>query len=280
MTSTDSQSLSTDPAVKREPGGAQTLLRGLTVIEAVASGCGDLRSIGLHVGTTRSTTHRLVTCLVKERYLRQMPDKGYALGPRLIELGFQAHHDLGLPEVARPHLEALAEATSDTVHMAVRDGTDALYLLKISGKRGLEMRSRIGGRMPLATTGIGKALILEQSEDEWKKLYALVAHKQFHDDLANTSVARELADWPTWQDRIRRYAVADCAFDLEENEPTIHCVATPVRDASGAIVAAISISSTTGYLPLKRMQELVPVIQRTGREIARELGWVADRRAG
>jgi transcriptional regulator, IclR family len=78
-----------DPA-KTAPTGTQTLLRGLAVVQAVAAGARDLKDIARHIGTTRSTTHRLVSCLVDERYLRVVPQVGYLLGPKLIELGFQA----------------------------------------------------------------------------------------------------------------------------------------------------------------------------------------------
>ncbi|WP_442964388.1 helix-turn-helix domain-containing protein [Pseudomonas sp. KNUC1026] len=76
------------------PTGTQTLLRGLAIIHAVAGGACDLKSVGERVGTTRSTTHRLVSALVDERYLRLLPQGGYRLGARLIELGFQAREEV------------------------------------------------------------------------------------------------------------------------------------------------------------------------------------------
>ena len=141
-----------------QQAGTQTLLRGLAILEAIANGARDMRAIGAALGTTRSTTHRLVSSLVQARYLRQVQG-GYLLGPKLIELGTIALEQMPLTAVARPHLEALAEATLDTIHLGVRDGDDVLYIDKIPGTRGLEMRSRVGHRMPLASTGIGKALL-------------------------------------------------------------------------------------------------------------------------
>lgn len=69
--------------------GAQTLLRGLAVLNAVYNGCHDLKSIGEFTGTTRSTTHRLVTVLVEQRYLRHVPTQGYQLGAKLIDIWCQ-----------------------------------------------------------------------------------------------------------------------------------------------------------------------------------------------
>jgi hypothetical protein len=78
------------PVKDAAPTGTQTLLRGLGVVQAVAAGARDLKEIARRIGTTRSTTHRLASCLVDERYLRVVPQVGYLLGPKLIELGFQA----------------------------------------------------------------------------------------------------------------------------------------------------------------------------------------------
>ncbi len=91
-----------------QQAGTQTLLRGLAILEAAAAGVRDLRTFGAALGTTRSTTHRLVSSLVQARYLRQVQG-GYLLGPKLIELGTIALEQMPLTTVARPHLASLAE---------------------------------------------------------------------------------------------------------------------------------------------------------------------------
>src|SRR5476651_2882846 len=97
----DSLDSATRDAVKdAAPTGTQTLLRGLGVVQAVAAGARDLKEIARRIGTTRSTTHRLASCLVEERYLRVVPQVGYLLGPKLIELGFQAREELPLVSLA------------------------------------------------------------------------------------------------------------------------------------------------------------------------------------
>jgi len=89
--------------VTPQQAGTQTLLRGLAILEAAANGARDLRAFGAALGTTRSTTHRLVSSLVQARYLRQVQG-GYLLGPKLIELGTIALEQMPLTAVARPHL--------------------------------------------------------------------------------------------------------------------------------------------------------------------------------
>ncbi|WP_321785512.1 IclR family transcriptional regulator [Paraburkholderia sp. J94] len=254
--------------------GTQTLLRGLAILEAAAAGVRDLRSFGAVLGTTRSTTHRLVSSLVQARYLRQVQG-GYLLGPKLIELGTIALEQMPLTAVARTHLEALADATLDTIHMGVRDGDDVLYIDKIPGQRGLEMRSRVGHRMPLASTGIGKAMMLDLPPQSWRDLFEASRRT-----LAGVSFRPDHSlDPDTFIKRMATYAAGGYTFDLEENEVSIRCVAAPVRDASGAIVAALSVASTIPYMPLERMDELIPVVQREARAISQELGWRAPQPA-
>jgi DNA-binding IclR family transcriptional regulator len=259
-------------ATKPSPGtvataltGTQTLMRGLAIVQAVANGARDLRALGAQTGITRSTVHRLASLLVQERYLRVLPGSGYALGPRLIELGFQAREGLPLVELARPHLDALARHTGDTIHLVVREGDEVLYLEKIAGTRGLEMRSRVGQRMPLAKTGVGKALLLDADEAEWKRVFVAGG-------AASTRVVAG-QDWTAFRKRMHSYATGGYAYDLEDNEPSIRCVAAPIRAVDGAIVAGVSVASTLPYLSLERMKELRPVVVATARAISAELGW-------
>ncbi|WP_322103585.1 IclR family transcriptional regulator [Paraburkholderia sp. J41] len=257
-----------------QQAGTQTLLRGLAILEAAAAGVRDLRSFGAVLGTTRSTTHRLVSSLVQARYLRQVQG-GYLLGPKLIELGTIALEQMPLTAVARPHLQVLADQSLDTIHLGVRDGDDVLYIDKIPGQRGLEMRSRVGHRMPLASTGIGKAMMLDLAPQTWRELFDASRRT-----LAGVSFRPDHSLEPdTFIKRMATYAAGGYTFDLEENEISIRCVAAPVRDASGAIVAALSVASTIPYMPLERMDELIPVVQREARAISQELGWRAPQPA-
>ncbi|MDI3405710.1 IclR family transcriptional regulator [Streptomyces cavernicola] len=242
--------------------GTQTLARGLALIRAVADGAHDLRTLVERTGIGRSTVHRLAQLLIAEGYLRGGKD-GYALGPTLIELGFQALHGNPLPVVARPVLEELSAQLQDTVHLAVRDGESVLYLDKLPGTRGAEMRSRIGHRMPLTRTGVGMALLLD-SAPEWQALYeaeAPVEPGEVHPEDVDAFLAR-----------MREYAEAGVAMDLEDNEPGIRCVAAPVRDAAGEVVGAISVSATRPYMPAPRMRGLTAVMARAAQRISAGLG--------
>lgn len=258
-----------DDSTKIAPTGTQTLLRGLAVVQAVANGARDLKDIARVIGTTRSTTHRLASCLVDERYLRVLPKVGYLLGPKLIELGFQAREELPLVTLAQPYLDELSALTGDTIHLAVREGDEVLYLHKNPGRNGPEMRSRVGHRMPIARTGIGKAMLLDAPVAEWRRVFELSQPVGGKNPLWPD---HQEASWEQFEERMRSYVAGGYAFDLEDNEPSIRCVAAPIRDASHAIVAAISIASTVPYMPLEKMAELIPLLKGVTTRLSAELG--------
>jgi DNA-binding IclR family transcriptional regulator len=218
------------------------------------------------LGLNRSTTHRLAGTLVARRYLSFAPRVGYALGPKLLELGFQARAQMSLSRVAREHIEVLAAATGDTVHLGILDGQRAFYLDKIAGSRRVEISSRIGERQPLRSTGLGKALILDEPETRWRELYA----------YENREGRRYDVPLGEWLRRMHDYAKAGCALDLEENEDRIRCVAAPIRDATNNIVGAISVSSAAQYMNDTRMQTLADDVRNTARMISLDMGWRDD----
>jgi DNA-binding IclR family transcriptional regulator len=254
-------------SVEREPQeparlGSQTLFRGLDVIELVAEGPITLGDLADRLGLTRSTTHRLASALADRRYLTFVPRSGYSLGPKLLELGFRVRDELDLPRVAAPQLERLALLTEDTVHLGVLDRGKVLYLDKIAGKRRINISSRVGELQPVSSTGLGKALILDHDEESWTNF--------FRAENASQRTPKALQEWLA---RMRNYAQAGYAFDLEENEDQVRCVAAPIRDVAGNITAAISVSSAAQYMNDERMQTLTKDVVETARRISEDLGW-------
>lgn len=243
--------------------GTQTLVRGLDVVDAVAEGASSLISLAAAIGLTRSTTHRLASTLVERRYLDFSRRDGYTLGPKLLELGYVTGRRKDLPRVAREHLEALSSSTGDTVHLGILDGPRALYLDKIPGSRRVEISSQIGERQPLRSTGLGKALALDSTEQQWREIYDYEARLGNRYDVP-------LAEW---LERMRGYAQSGYAFDLEENEDRIRCVAAPIRGVDGTIVGAISVSSAAQYMNDVRMRGLTFEVKKTAEAISKALGY-------
>ena len=242
--------------------GSQTLMRGLNVIEAVAAGAVTLQQLSDAVDLTRSTAHRLAASLVERGYLGFTPRAGYRLGPKLLSLGHLAQEQADIIHVARPHLEELAQATGDTVHLGVLEGDLALYLDKMPGKRRITISSRVGDRQPLTSTGLGKALILDHPPSYWEERFAEEhVNREPHVDLVE------------WRERMASYVEAGRAFDLEENEDQIRCVAAPIRDASRRIVGAISVSSAAQYMSDARLEDLTTSVTATAQAVSHDLGF-------
>lgn len=253
--------MTSKPNKEARPLASQTLLRGMEIIDAVANGHVTLLQISERTGLNSSTAHRIASALVQVRYLRFEARKGYSLGAKLMELGFQAYHQSDLPSRARIHLEKLAEFSRDTVHLAVMEGQEVVYLDKIAGQRPVEISSRIGGRKPVCTTGVGKALLLDSSEEHWRSQYK-------HDMVSIEKVMSE----GQWLTLMYKYAKAGYALDLGEDHILIRCVAAPVYDGYGKIVAAISVSSAVEYMSNERLDQLVPVVLHAAEDISSELG--------
>jgi DNA-binding IclR family transcriptional regulator len=148
------------------------------------------------------------------------------------------------------------------VHLGVLDGSTALFIDKIPGTRRVEICSRIGEHQPLRSTGLGKALILDADEKQWREYY---------DYEARLGHGYNVGLQP-WLRRMHKYAKEGYAFDLGENEDRIRCVAAPVRDVSGEIVGSISVSSAAQYMDDTRLFGLIPDVKTTADMISSELG--------
>ncbi|XBS70392.1 IclR family transcriptional regulator [Acerihabitans sp. KWT182] len=243
-----------------ENSGAQTLYKGLTLIDAVAGGNRSLKQICATVNLPRSTAHRLLTMLVQQKYLRQIANE-YFLGPRLIEYGMRSLSEYPLRSAASPYLQELAQLTHDTVHLGIREEMEVFYIDKIAGSRAIEMNSRVGYRMPLDITGVGKSLLLDCSDNELTD----ISH-YFNRSAERLTIFLEL---------MHKYRALGYTLDLSENEANIRCVAAPVRDASGIIIAAVSVASLDIYMDDERMLSLTSVVKNTAMNISMELGWCA-----
>lgn len=179
--------------------------------------------------------HRLAGDLVVNRLLDRV-DGGYRLSGGLFELGMRAAVERSLLEIAMPFLQDLYERTHETVHLGVREDHEVVYIAKIGGHRQARAPSRVGGRMPLHCTAIGKAL-LAHSDPALRRdvLCGPLERRTPHTVVAPGLLRRQLAD----------VATSGVAFEHEESAPGVSCVAAPVFGADGVLMAAVSITGPT-----------------------------------
>ncbi len=243
--------------------GALTLMRGLDVLDRVARGDNTLAKISRSLGLNKSTVHRLATTLVEGKYLILSPRDGYSLGTKLLELGFMASQQITITRVAHPHLLKLSADTGDTVNLGILDHHQVHYIDKIPGTRRIEVRCVIGERQPLRPTGLGKALLMDADEDAWREVFLREARDQPHYRY----------DLKTWLDVMKGYKAEGYALDMDENEDRIRCVAAPIRDINGKIIAAISVSSAQQYMDDNRINSLREYVKDTALAISKDFGF-------
>lgn len=180
----------------------------------------------------KATLHRVAGDLVRARLLARI-DGEYHLGPLLFELGMRASVERTLLEVATPFLEDLYERTHETVHLGLREGADVVYVAKVGGHRQAQTPSRIGGRMPVHATAIGKALLAWAEEDERTAVLSGPLERRTPRTVTAPGLLRQQLDW------VREHGVA---YEYEESARGLVCVASPILDAHDRPVAAISVT--------------------------------------
>lgn len=213
----------------------QSVGRAFEVLEALAvlGGAASLAEIALAVSLPAPSVHRLVRTLVPLGYVRQDQFRRYVLAPGLIRLGDTAARQLGIS--ANPLLTGLVDAIGESANMAILDGTHALYVAQVSGRHAMRMFTEVGRRVPLHSTGVGKALLAQLLETEVAVL------------LKSTGMPTITDHTVTEPDQLRQELVGGRALgyflDNGEQEIGVSCVAVPVPGAP--TLTAISISGPT-----------------------------------
>ncbi len=217
---------------------------------------------GLH----KSTVHRILIALEYNHLIQQNPENGkYHLGIRLFELGNRAVARLNLREIAKPHLIRLMEETQETVHLAVLDGGEVLYVEKVEGPHALRMPSRVGRHIPTYCTSLGKAMLSCLEESEVRRILQRGPLKSYTPNTI-TSIQKLLADLETT--RRRGYAI-----DNEEIEVGLRCVGAPIRDYSGGMVGAISVAGPSARMMTEKIPSLGRLVMKVAAAISQHLGY-------
>lgn len=233
----------------------RSLLKAFDVVDAIAEGDRHLKDICLRLDLPKSTVHRILQGLLASRYIREVRGIGLVLGTKVVQLGIKAQKDMPLKELASPYLRELSEITKDTVHLGIKDEDQIFYLDKFPGKRAVQLRSQVGDRLPLASTGVGKSLMIDMPKMEWVRLFKDQTPDQVDEMLA----------------RMNEYSEQGYSFDLEDNDELVRCVAVPIRNKYGNIIAAISVTSIKEYMSLERMKELIPLLKKCSEDVSKSI---------
>lgn len=214
--------------------GVSVASRALSLLGAFDSDhpCLTLSGLARRADLPLTTAHRLVAELVEWGALVRTAGGSYEIGLRIWDLGLLAQMPARLRQVAAPFLQDLYGATRATVHFAVRDGTAALYLDRLSGSESPQLVSRVGARLPLHATGVGKVLLAHAPDEVRQQV------------LANlTPLTRyTITDPAVLDEQLGRVLLEGYAQTREEMTLGACSLAVPVRDREDKVVAALGLT--------------------------------------
>ncbi|MEI4270301.1 IclR family transcriptional regulator [Klenkia sp. LSe6-5] len=223
-----------------------------------------LSEIAARSGTPLTTAHRLLAELVAWGALVRRADGRYVVGRKLWDLGLLAPVQAELRQVASPFLLDVHTATRDTVHLAVRDGTDALYVDRVSGRESVPVVSQVGSRLPLHAVGVGKVLLAAAPAAVVAEVLRAPSRQTRHTVVDPARLARELAE-------VRRSGSARTSEEMSLGAASVAVPVVLARGGTPTVVAAALGIVVPTHRADRDLPRLVPVLQVAARGIAREL---------
>jgi len=239
----------------------------LQLIEALArtESPRGVTELGAELGLAKSTVHKLLQTLLRRGYVVQDPTSGrYRLGLKFLDLGGVVQGGLSIRTVAHPHLQALMESTNETVQLGVLEGHEVVYADKIECAQTIRMYSRVGRRSPLHCTALGKVLLADQPESTLRE-FLNARLERYAPRTITTSRALRAA--------LQEVREKGYAFDDEEFEEGLRCLAAPARDYKGAVVASLGIAGPAARFEPARRPELIKRLIDAAEAVSRDLGY-------
>ncbi len=254
-------------------GGLRSVNRALRSLELIAE-AGELgvTELGRRLGVHKATASRLAATLAERGLLDRDPASDrYRLGFGLIRLAGAAMAGLDLVSSARPTLEDLAERTHETVTLGVLSGDDVVSIDQVTGTRSIVSVSWVGRRTPMHATSTGKVLLAEMDEAERERRLRLPLER---------ATKRTITDPSQMRSQLEEVGRRGYAQTLEELEEGLNAVAAPVRQADGAVVAALSVSGPAFRMRPVDLPRIGRVTIEAAQAISRRLGHVERPGAG
>lgn len=211
----------------------------------------------------KATLYRFVQTLTSQGMLSYDPDRQtYAPGIRLVRLAHAAWQQSSLAPIARPYIETLSRTVGETVHLAQMDHGQVLYVDKRNAVEPIEMYSQAGKVGPAYCTGVGKAMMAYLPEDQLQRVLAQQSYHRFTEHtLATEDALRE---------ELGHIRERGFAYDREEHEPGIICVAMPILSETRRVLGALSVTTSTRRKTLEELEVCVPDARSAAEQIALE----------
>jgi len=226
----------------------------------------SLTELARNLGSGKSSVYRLLVTLARRGYVEKNPQsERYRLTHRLFAVGSPAADRFGLREAAHPIMERLAAQTGETVNLGILDGTRVLNLHKVESRHLLRMHLTVGSGVPAHATALGKVLLatLEPAE----------LTRRLRGRRLECLTQRTIGDRTALRSALAQVREQGFAVDDEECSLGLRCVAAPIVDRQGLVVAALSISGPTQRLPHSALTRLVEAVRGAARELSHRLGY-------
>ncbi|HEX2911949.1 MAG TPA: IclR family transcriptional regulator [Chloroflexia bacterium] len=250
----------------------QSVERTFDVLEALAIARRPVaiselsQQLGLHI----STVHRLLGTLIERGYARQDERSGrYLIGGRLLELAGGISEQVDLRQEAHPVLEQLAASVGETANLSVRSGNNLVYIDQVQSARLVRMFTRVGSSAPLYCTGSGK-LFLAYSNNLEQDL-----NRYLQDTTLEPHTPATLTTPQALREELHRIRERGFSFDQEEMEEGVICVAAPIFDRGGDLVAAISVSGPISRMNTPDINRIIEPVRASAAQVSQSLGYRA-----
>ncbi len=224
-----------------------------------------ISSLAKRLGLAKSTVHRLAVTLAAEGFLEQNPDTGrYRLGLSLFTLGALARRRMDVSNVSRPLLGVLRDKFQEAATLAILSRESIMFLHNLESGQAIGIRAHIGDLKPAFCTAEGRVLLACSPP-------AVVADALSGELLPRTG--KTVTDRAELKKLLEEVRAAGYAIDDEESEAGMRCVAAPVRDISGKVIAAVGLAGPTQRLTKKDLRAMAPEVVATGDAVSMRLGW-------
>lgn len=243
----------------------QTIQKIGPILDLFTTACPEwgVREVAAAIGIPRSTAHSVMASLVETGLLQCRTRGRYRIGWRVVELSEALRGTIDVRSCAAPHLDRLVETYGETCHLAVLERGRVLYVDKLLGTHNISVRgANVGARLEAHSTAVGKVLLAQLDQAE---LTRMIDGAPLRRHTATT-----VTDPSVLRAELRGVAAAGLGVDLGETIPEVHCVAAPVRDGMGSVVAAVSVSVPASRF-LVRRAELGRAVVETARAVSRDL---------
>jgi len=262
---------------KAESGSKQKRLSSVgTAIQLLKAFSEEQVDIGIsdlsrRLGIAKSTVHRLAATLVAEGLLEQDRESGkYRLGIALFRLGALVRRRMDISSQGRPYIYALREKTNETVHLAILDGTEIMYVYNLESTQAIRMRSDLGVRKPAYCTAEGQAILAFQPQTVVNQVIAQGLSPRTPQTITDPAeLIKALA-------LVRQRG---CAIEDEESEIGMRGISAPIRNDAGEVVAAVGLAGPATRLSKKTILAFMPHVIETADLVSSRLGYRVDVRS-